>query len=94
MYNKNELKNGELIEDAEDLDIVMHIYNILEYSKNYRKTIGSFYNYYRDEFCGDANNNDNKVNSDTFRYKNKITGNTHNKNADDDGYKIMISLII
>ena len=32
--------NGELIEDAEDLDIVMPIYNLLEYSKNYRKNIG------------------------------------------------------
>ena len=29
--------NGELIEDAEDLDIVMPIYNLLEYSKNYKK---------------------------------------------------------
>ena len=33
--------NNELIEDAEDLDIVMSMYNLLEYSKNYRKTIGS-----------------------------------------------------
>ena len=32
--------NGELIEDADDLDIVMPMYNLLEYSKNYRKTIG------------------------------------------------------
>ena len=30
---------GELIEDADDLDIVMPMYNLLEYSKNYRKTI-------------------------------------------------------
>ena len=37
--------NNELIEDAEDLDIVMPMHNLLEYSKNYRKTIGSFYNY-------------------------------------------------
>ena len=41
--------NGELIEDADDLDIVMSMYNLLEYSKNYRKTRGSLYNYYRDE---------------------------------------------
>ena len=27
----------------------MPMYNFLEYSKNYRKTIGSLYNYYRDE---------------------------------------------
>ena len=54
--------NGKLIEDAEDLDIVMPMYNLLEYSKNYRKTIGSFYNYYRDELGGNDNNNDNTVN--------------------------------
>ena len=33
--------NNEFIEDANDLDIVMPMYNLLEYSKNYRKTIGS-----------------------------------------------------
>ena len=33
--------NNELIEDAEDLDIVMPMCNLLEYSKNYKKTIGS-----------------------------------------------------
>ena len=40
--------NGVLIENAEDLDIVMPIYNLLEYSKNYSKTSGSLWNYYRD----------------------------------------------
>ena len=74
--------NNEFIEDADDLDIVMSMYNLLEYSKNYRKTIGSLYNYYRDELS-DANNpnnfpNTNVVNSNTFKYKNKITGNTYN----------------
>ena len=28
--------NGELIEDTDDLDIVMSMINLLEYSKNYR----------------------------------------------------------
>ena len=84
--------NGELIEDADDLDIVMSMYNLLEYSKNYRKTIGSFYNYYRDELSDDADNNnfDNiqVVNSNTFKYKNKIIANTHNVNAGADGYDV------
>ena len=35
----------------------MPIYNLLEYSKNYRKTIGSLYNYYRDELSDDADDN-------------------------------------
>ena len=67
--------NGEIIEDADDLDIVMSMYNLLEYSKNYRKTIGSLYNYYRDELSDDADDNNfgsiKVVNSNTFKYKNK-----------------------
>ena len=74
--------NNEFIEDADDLDIVMPMHNLLECSKNYRKTIGSLYNYYRDELSDDNNPNEfpntNVVNSNTFRYKNKITGNTYN----------------
>ena len=84
--------NGELIEDANDLDIVIPMYNLLEYSKNYRKTIGSLYNYYRDELSDDAddNNFDNikVVNSNTFKYKNKITGNTYNVDACVNGYNV------
>ena len=77
--------NGELIEDADDLDIVMSMYNLLEYSKNYRKTIGSLYNYYRDELSDDADDNNfgniKVVNSKAFKYKNKIIGNTYNVNS-------------
>ena len=68
--------NGELIEDADDLDTVMSMYNLLEYRKNYRKTIGSLYNYYRDELSDDTNPDNNQfnnikvVNSNTFKYKN------------------------
>ena len=36
-------------DNAEDLDVVMPMYNLLEYSKNYRKTTGSLWNNYRDE---------------------------------------------
>ena len=79
--------NGELIEDADDLDIVMPMYNLLEYSKNYRKTIGSLYNYYRDELSDDADNNQfnniKVVNSNTFKYKNKIIDNTNNAGTKD-----------
>ena len=85
--------NGELIEDADDLDIVIPMYNLLEYSKNYRKNIGSLYNYYyRDELSNDAddNNFDNikVVNSNKFKYKNKIIGNTYNVDAGAQGYDV------
>ena len=60
----------------------MPMYHLLEYSKNYRKTIGSLYNYYRDELNDDANlnnfANNNVVSSNSFQYKNKIIGNTCN----------------
>ena len=81
--------NGELTEDADDLDIVMPMYNLLGYSKNYRKTIRSLYNYYRDELTNDNNNNftnRNVVNSNDFKYKNKIIGNTYNVDAAAAGY--------
>ena len=83
--------NGELIEDADDLDIVIPMYNLLEYSKNYRKTKGSLYNYYRDELTNDGNDNfanRNVVNSEAFKYKNKITGNTYNVDASTQGYDV------
>ena len=41
--------NNTLIDNAEDLHIVMTMYNLIEYSKNYSKTTGSLWNYYRDE---------------------------------------------
>ena len=82
--------NNELIEDAEDLAIAMPLYNLLEYGKNYRKTIGSLYNYYRDELSDDADdnnfNNIKVVTSNAIKYKNKITGNTYNVNATVDAY--------
>ena len=72
--------NGELVENAEDLDIVMPMYNLLEYSKNYEKTSGSLFNYYRDEpseiTIGAGNNaiNISIRNSKSFDYKTEITG--------------------
>ena len=84
--------NGELNEDVDDLDIVMSMYNLLEYSKNYRKTIGSLYNYYRYELSDNADDNNfyniKVVNSNTFKYKNKIIGNTYNVNAGAQGYDV------
>ena len=41
--------NGVQIDNAEYLDVVMPMHNLLEYRKNYKKTTSSFWNYYRDE---------------------------------------------
>ena len=50
--------NWVKIDNAEDLDVVMSMYKLREYSKNYRKTTKSLWNYYRDEPNSgtDANN--------------------------------------
>ena len=40
--------NNTLFDNAEDLDIVMPIYNFIEYSKNYSKASGTLWNYYKD----------------------------------------------
>ena len=62
----------------------MPMYNLIEYSKNYRKTIGNLRNYYRDELSYDTNDNNNLnknvINSESFKYKTNITGSTYNVN--------------
>ena len=73
--------NGIEIDNAEDLDIVMPMYNLLGYNKNYRKTTGSLWNYYRDEPSNPLSSN-----SEPFKYKTSITGNTSNAGADEANY--------
>ena len=79
--------NNTLIDNAEDLDIVIPMYNLLEYSKNYRKTTGSFWNYYRDEPNSGIGGENNNVNysikdSKSFDYKTSITGKLEGNNTE------------
>ena len=79
--------NNALIDIAEDLDIVMPMYNLLEYSKHYSKTTGSLWNYYKDEPNNPPPNNYNAdpiTNSASFKYKTSITGKTSNANQNDE----------
>ena len=77
-------------DNAEDLDICMPMYNLLEYSENYSMTSGSLWNYHRDEVNDDANennnddyriNNNNTTTSKSFEYKTKIIGSTPADNS-------------
>ena len=74
--------NNTLIDNAEDLDVAMPMYNLIEYSKNYRKTTDSSWNYYGDELTDDRNNNNflnkNVIDSESFKYKTSVTGSTYN----------------
>ena len=62
--------NNTQLDNAKDIDIVMPMYNLTEYSDNYAKTSGSLWQYYRDE------PNDNLTDYKLFKSKMKITGNT------------------
>ena len=73
--------NGIKIDNAEDLDVVMPMYNLLEYSKSYKKTTGSLWNYYRDEPSNPLSSN-----SESFKYRTSIIGNTYNIGAGKEGY--------
>ena len=67
------------IDNTKDLDIVMQMYNLLEYSDNCSMASGSLRNYYGGEINDDANENaNNRINSNititskSFEYKTKI----------------------
>ena len=58
--------NNILIGNAENLNIVMSMYNLLEYSDKYFVTTGRLWNYYRDEINDSTieyNDDGNKINS-------------------------------
>ena len=61
--------NGVKIDNAKDLDAVMPLYNLLEYSKNYKKATSSLWSYYRDEPSDPFSSN-----SESFKYKASIVG--------------------
>ena len=62
--------NNMEIDSAKDIDIVMPVYNLIEYRDNYSKKSGSLWQYYKDE------PNDNLAISKSFKSKVKITGST------------------
>ena len=70
--------NNTQVDNAKDIDIVMPMYNLIEYSDNYAKISGSLWQYYRDE------PNDNLTNSESFKSKIKITGKTPNNDNEKD----------
>ena len=60
----SKLNNTE-IDNAQNIDIVMLIYNSLKYRDNYLKTYGSLWQYYKDKP---------NYNSESFKSKVKVTG--------------------
>ena len=75
--------NNKQRDNDKDIDIVILMYNLIEYSNNYSKTSGVLWQYYRDEPFLNANGaiddfpaDDNK--SASFKFKTKIAGRTGN----------------
>ena len=63
------------------------MYNLLEYSKNYRKTMGSLWNYYRNE-----PRNPLSLDFESFKYKTNITGKTPEDNGSLTNAEVVVPL--
>ena len=67
--------NDEHVDTAEELDIVMPMYNLIEYSDNYQSSSATLYQYKRDELPeGDPIPNLAVDNSSCFNYKVELLG--------------------
>ena len=88
--------NGVKIDNADDLDVAMPMYNLLEYSRNYRKTTGSLWNYYKDKpnsSTDDDNITHSILNSEFFDYKaNFMENGVTNQNLTKNDVKSVVPL--
>ena len=87
--------NGIKIDNAEDLDVVMPMYNLLECSKNYKKARGILWNYYRDEPNSSTDNENithSILNSKSFDYKANFISSVTNNSLIKNDVKIVIPL--
>ena len=86
---------NEQTDNAECIDIVMPMYNLIEYSDNYSKTSGNLWQYCKDipavDDNGDIVNFDGNNATDSFNFKAKITGQT-NDDGEINGVEIMVPL--
>ena len=67
--------NDEHVDTAENLDIVMPMCNLVEYSDNYQDSSATLYQYKRDEPPDDIADDLTQNNSKSFDYKVKLLGN-------------------
>ena len=66
---RNSLKD-EHVDNADNIDIIMPMYNLIEYSVNYSDTSGSLWQFKRDEENMNNENPDNvTTDSSSFKYK-------------------------
>ena len=77
----------------QDLDVAMPMYNLLEYSKNCRKTTWSLWNYYRDEQISDGGINY-YLGSKSFDFKSSTVGELGDINDDTQANKDKIRFVV
>ena len=84
--------NNTQVDNAKDTIVVMPTYNLVEHFDNYLKTPGSLWEHYRDKpiltdagVITDFTNNDN---SDSLKFKQKLTGQTGEDNTKN--FKIVV----
>ena len=61
--------NDEHVDNADNLDIIMPMYNLIEYSDNYSDTSGSLWQFKRNEKNMKIGDPANAANSSSFKYK-------------------------
>ena len=82
--------NDEHVETAENLDVIIPMYNSFEYSENYEDSSGSLYKFKRDESpIKDAGNPNNVAldNSTSFKYKASLLGKADDVDGNDRSLK-------
>ena len=82
--------NDEHIESAENLNIIITMYNLIEYSDNYADSSGSLYHIKRDESPTNDDGNPLNVdldNSASFKYKASLLGKTTDADGNDRSLK-------
>ena len=82
--------NDEHVETTENLDIIMPMYNLIEYFDNYADSSGSLYQFKRDESpMNDAENPLNAAldNSTSFKYKASLLGKATDADGNDRSLK-------
>ena len=67
--------NDEHVDTAENLDITMPVYNLIEYSDNYQDSSATLYQYKRDEPPANAIKDLTTDTSSSFKYKVSLLGN-------------------
>ena len=91
----SEINFNTQVDNAKDIDIVMPMYNLIEYSGNYLKTCGSLWQYFKDipavHNSGDIVEFNGANVTDSFNFKAKMAGQTDNDGKVND-VEIMVPL--